>query len=311
MKKTLIAAAIAAVVAAPVAMADVSVSGQVKYTVKNQGANDFNPSFDNALTFKASEDLGNGLSAFAQITLDTDSTTSAGNTVNAAEAATTGISSNKDQKVGLKGSFGTFVAGRMEYLTEGAVSSMMDDGLSSHSNHTDQLESALTYFGRDNAMAYVSPTMNGFHFAVAGSNAADNNNFTNTDIAAFYDNGPLSIKVSRASVDTTEDYDVTVVGASYTIGDAKISAMYVEKDFDGSSTDLEDKIVRLDYKLPGNNSLIIGHKSVDNESSTRDDVTSVKLTHSFSKRTAAYIGHRSIDASGTDNVDYIGMIHKF
>jgi len=299
MKKTLIAAGIAAIVAAPTAFADVSVSGQVKYTVKNQGANDFSPSYDNALTFKASEDLGNGLSAFAQITLDTDVTASA-----------TGVTDNKDQKVGLKGSFGTFVAGRMEYLTEGAVSSMMDDGLSSHGENA-QLESALTAFGRDNAMAYVSPTMNGFHVAVAGSNAADSNNFTNNDIAAFYDNGPLSIKVSRASVDTTEDYDVTAVGASYTIGDAKISAMYVEKDFDGSSTDLEDKIVRLDYKLPGNNSLIIGHKSVDNESSTRGDVTSVKLTHSFSKRTAAYIGHRSIDASGTDNVDYIGMIHKF
>jgi predicted porin len=300
MKKTLIAAGIAAVIAAPVAMADVSISGQVKYTlVDTDNGNDFAPSFDNALTFKASEDLGNGLTAFAQITLDTDSATSAAN----------GITNNKDQKVGLKGSFGTFVAGHMETLTEGAVSSMMDDGLSSHSENA-QLESALTAVGRVDAVAYVSPTFNGFHFAVAGTNAADTNRFTNNDIAVVYENGPLTIKASR--VDVRDSYETSVVGASYSMGDAKISAMYVEKDFDAAGTaDLEDKIVRLDYKLPGNNSLILGYKDVDQESSTRGDVTSVKLTHSFSKRTAAYIGHRSKDASTAGDVNYIGMIHKF
>jgi predicted porin len=310
MKKTLIAAGIAAVIAAPVAMADVSISGQVKYTlVDTDNGNDFAPSFDNSLTFKASEDLGNGLTAFAQITLDTDSNTDTANADGAANTQTNGILNNKDQTVGLKGSFGTFVAGHMETLTEGAVSSMMDDGLSSHSENA-QLESALTAVGRVDAVAYVSPTFNGFHFAVAGTNAADTNRFTNNDIAVVYENGPLTIKASR--VDVRDSYETSVVGASYSMGDAKISAMYVEKDFDAAGTaDQEDKIVRLDYKLPGNNSLILGYKDVDQESSTRGDVTSVKLTHSFSKRTAAYIGHRSKDASTAGDVNYIGMIHKF
>jgi predicted porin len=301
MKKTLIAAAIAAVAAAPVvANADATISGQIKYTlVDTDNGNDFAPSFDNAVTFKVSEDLGNGLTAFGQITLDTDAATSAGN----------GISNNKDQKLGLKGSFGTFVAGHMETLTEGAVSSMMDDGLSSHSENA-QLESSLTAIGRVDALAYVSPTYNGFHFAVAGTNAADTNRITNKDIAVVYENGPLTVKASR--VDVRDNYETSVVGASYSIGDAKISAMWVEKDFDAAGTaDQEDKIYRLDYKLPGNNSIILGLKDVDQESSNRGDVTSVKLTHSFSKRTAAYVGHRSKDASGSGDVNYIGMIHKF
>jgi predicted porin len=311
MKKTLIAAAIAAVAAAPVvANADATISGQIKYTlVDTDGGNDFAPSFDNAVTVSVSEDLGNGLTAFGSITLDTDAATDTANTAGAANTSTNGISNNKDQKLGLKGSFGTFVAGHMETLTEGAVSSMMDDGLSSHSENA-QLESSLTAIGRVDALAYVSPTVNGFHVAVAGTNAADSNRFTNNDIAVVYENGPLTVKASR--VDVRDTYETSVVGASYSIGDAKISAMWVSKDFDAAGTaDQEDKIYRLDYKLPGNNSIILGLKDVDQESSTRGDVTSVKLTHSFSKRTAAYVGHRSKDASGSGDVNYIGMIHKF
>jgi len=291
MKKTLIAAGIAAVVAAPVAMADVSVSGQVKYTlVDTDNGNDFAPSFDNALTFKASEDLGNGLSAFAQITLDTDDLNNA-----------SGM--GKDQKLGLKGSFGTVVAGRMETLTEGAVSSMMDDGLSSHGANA-QLESSYTKVGRVNAVAYVSPTVNGFHAAIAGTNAADENRFTNNDIALVYENGPFTLKASR--LDLRDTREVITVGASYAMGDAKFSVMTVENDPEAGSS-VRDNMYRLDYKM-GNNSLIVGYKDTDSDSAD-GDVTSVKLTHSFSKRTAAYIGHRNKDEAA--DVNYIGMIHKF
>ena len=307
MKKTLVAAAIAAAVAAPVAMADVKISGQVKYWVVNSGngGNDMAPSHDNSVTFSSSEDLGNGLTAFGSLTVDMDNNDN--NTLSGEP--------NKDMKLGLKGAWGTVVAGQMEYLTEGVVSSMMDDGLSSHGENA-QLESALTAFGRDNAIAYVSPTYNGFHFAVAGSNAADQHTFTNTDIAAIYENGPLTVKASRANVEgtssatTSGNYDVTAIGASYKIADAKISAMVVDKDFTDTGTDLKDKIVRLDYTFMGNNVLTLGKKSVDNESASRTDVTTYKLTHKFSKQTAAFVGHRS-KGNGVANVDFIGMVHKF
>jgi len=303
MKKTLIAAGIAAVMAAPVAMADVKVSGQVKTWLANDDSSDgqWAPAYDNSVTFSASEDLGNGLSAFASITIDTDSTGT--NTLSGKP--------NKDQKVGLKGSFGTFVIGQMEYLTEGVVTSMMDDGLSSHGANA-QLETSLSAFGRDNAVAYVSPTVNGFHVAVAGSTKADNNTFTNNDILVAYDNGPLSIKASRADVRDT--YEVIAVGATYKMGDAKISALTVEKDFDAaSSTDLRDNMIRLDYKM-GNNTLTVGHKDADNDHGTAEgDVTTVKVTHSLSKQTSAWVGMRFKDktVSSADDVQFIGMMHKF
>ena len=284
-KKTLIAAAVATV-ASTAAMADVTVSGQVKYTLTDtaNSTSDWSPSSDNEITVKSSEDLGNGLTTFAQITLDTDSTTS---------------TLQKDAKLGIKGGFGTLVMGRMEYLVEGAFSSKMDDG--SGKTESDQ----ITGFDRANAVAYVSPTVNGLHVAAAGSNGAAADMFTNKEVLAVYSNGPLSVMASHVDVKDTQA--MNSLYASYAIGDAKISAMTVDTDYDAATTtDLRDNIIRLDYTM-GNNSLLIINKDAD---AANADRTAVKLTHKFSKRTAAYVGVRNNDGT-TEDETYVGMITKF
>ena len=323
MKKTIIAAAIATVVAAP-AMADVSVSGQVKVTLADTdgSAGDWSPSYENQVWFKANEDLGNGLSAFAQIGLDTDSMTD----------------NTKDQKVGVKGGFGTIVAGRMETLTEGQVSSMMDDGAHAHAQDT-QLESAYTVVGRKNAVAYISPAMNGLTIGAAGvlngSTTGDDGDglFQSTDIMLAYANGPLTVKAAFANLDGADtaavtgvvddatagaevqgttavaaasgnDTDVVSVAASYSFGDAKVSAMTVESETEGSAS-VRDNMYRLDYKM-GNNSILVGMK--DAELGT-NDMNVIKLTHKMSKRTAVWVGHRDKDTAG--DVTHAGIIHKF
>ena len=314
-KKTLIAAAVATL-ASSVAMADVSVSGQVKTyfvttdaTSAGNNGKDWAPVTDTAIDFKASEDLGNGMSVFAQISLDTDA-------INASTTdTTTNQSSEKDSKLGLKGGFGTLVMGRMETLSEGAVSSMMDDG--------GALESPLiTGFDRYDAIAYVSPTVNGLHAAIAGTTNGDNitttdkdgdGMFQHIDFVVAYDNGPLSVKVARADIDaadnSTANYDVTTIAASYKIGALKVSAMNVEKDFDDTTADLGDDIYRLDYTM-GNNSILLGHRSHDaGTGGTSNDLTSLKLTHKLSARTAAWVGVRDVE-SGADQTHF-GMIHKF
>ena len=314
-KKTLIAAAVATM-ASSVAMADVSVSGQVKTyfvttdaTSAGNNGKDWAPVTDTAIDFKASEDLGNGMSVFAQISLDTDA-------INASTTdTTTNQSSEKDSKLGLKGGFGTLVMGRMETLSEGAVSSMMDDG--------GALESPLiTGFARYDAIAYVSPTVNGLHAAIAGTTNGDaitttdkdgDGMFQHIDFVVAYDNGPLSVKVARADIDaadnSTANYDVTTIAASYKIGALKVSAMNVEKDFDDTTADLGDDIYRLDYTM-GNNSILLGHRSHDaGTGGTSNDLTSLKLTHKLSARTAAWVGVRDVE-SGADQTHF-GMIHKF
>ena len=314
-KKTLIAAAVATI-ASTAAMADVSISGQVKVTVADNDTSDHSAALDNSLTFKSSEDLGNGLTGFAQITLDTGIDTDTTVTGDAASRVSTSDADvvdstqasvgtiQKDAKVGIKGGFGTVVIGRMETLTEGAVSSMMDDG-GSHDN----LETGLTSLGRYNAIAYVSPTVNGLHVAAAGTmDGTDSGMFKHTDVLVAYDNGPLSLKAARTSVEAgASDYDVTSLAASYKIGDLKLSALSVEKDVDGGTSE-RDNMYRADYSM-GNNSILLGRIDDDTANS---DITTIKLTHKFSKRTAVWIGHRDKGtAIAGGDTTHFGMIQKF
>lgn len=289
MKKTLIAAAIATVAAAP-AMADVSISGQVKVAVTDTdaygstAASEWAPSFDNSLTFKASDDLGNGMTAFTALAIDLDKM-----------ADTTAADEAKDMIAGVKGGFGTIVAGRMEMLTTSKVLSVMDMGAG-----TSGIESGNTIQGRANAIAYVSPTVNGFHVAFAGTmNGSDNGLTEHTNIAAFYDNGPLSIKVV-AEDSTTANEDATVAALTYTVGDAKIALATSDHDADG-----RDNMYRLDYTM-GNNVITLGQLDDDDANS---DVTEFKLTHKLSKKTSVWVGARDKD-SGADQTHF-GIISKF
>lgn len=291
MKKTIIAAAIATVVAAPAAMADVSISGQVKMTfsdVDGDATNQWKLGSDNAINFAVTEDLGNGMTAFSKITLDTDTGPTA------TDAGGDASDDHKDAVVGVKGGFGTLVMGRMEGLVEGKIMSMMDDGSAG-------IEAAGNHGDREMALAYVSPTVSGVHVAVAGfTDKANSKTFPNKNIAVFYDNGPLSIKIANENMDAANT-DVTVVGASYTAGDLKVSALSLDDD----AANNDSNAIRLDYKM-GNNKIILGSLSSD---AANGDVTSYKLNHSLSSRTTAYVGFHDKE-SGADKT-YVGLIHKF
>jgi predicted porin len=318
MKKTLIAAGIAAVIAAPAAFADVSVSGQVKWTMTDggtKGSETRSMGSDNAIDFKVSEDLGNGLTAFAQITLDTDADTDTTASSTAAVATTGTV--QKDAKAGIKGAFGTIVYGRMETLSEGVASAKMDDGRSTHTNAAGghNLESGITALGRVNAIAYISPTVNGFHAAIAGTSVSNSETFSDVDVLVAYDNGPLSLMATYADLDATNGafasaltYNsvATTMTGAYTMGDAKVSVQRVNLD-PSTGADSTDMVYRLDYKM-GNNSILVGHKNAE---LSDDDVTTVKLTHNFSKQTAVYAGWRDIGASAEANDIFVGALHKF
>jgi len=315
MKKTLIAAGIAAAVAAP-AFADVKVGGFVEQQFKFVENGDMTEDGDNSLTFSASEDLGNGLTAFASSTLITN------------DAAGT-----KDVKLGLKGSFGTFVTGRMEGLTKSKIHSKMTflgagdaGGDGSNSATARAPESNLGSVGTgqggraDGAIAYVSPTVNGLHVGVAGF--SDNA----TDVAVFYDNGPLSLAAShlnvKAASSNLKDETTTSLAASYAMGDFKATVMRVSVSDDNGSTgnDQDDMAYRLDYNM-GNNKISVAytdneesHESGEARNTDLQDVLAVELVHSFSKQTKAYATWVSAD-EGTGNTDQdtftVGLQHKF
>jgi predicted porin len=335
MKKTLIAAGIAAAVAAPAAFADVKISGVVEQSFQNVDAvsssavtDDWSGSADNSITFKASEDLGNGMTAFASITLDVDGQTEDNNSNTA----------TKDEVVGIKGSFGTVQIGRFEDFTEGKLMSRMTltgDGNAAGGaveNGTGSSNAGRT----NNGIAYVSPTMNGFHVGVGGFmiddspddtelNTDNADTFDATDIALFYDNGPLSVAVSQERIKhDTNTIKTTVMTASYTLGDLKASVLRTDAENQGgtATNDSNDMIYRLDYKM-GNNTLTVAYND-DETAAGADtyDIWSAEVVHNFSKQTAIYANYTDYDgasakvagygtAEAVDSVFSLGMIHKF
>jgi len=321
MKKTLIAAGIAAAVAAPAAFADVSISGAVEQAFTNVDsttvANDqWTGTADNYIKFAASEDLGNGMTAFADITLDTDA------------------NSTKDQKVGMTGSFGTVVLGRMEDFTEGKMMSAftLNDG-SAGGGAAENGSGQSNAPRADDAIAYVSPTMNGFHFGVAGyvlpdatmsalsgatQTAGEKSGLDATDMIAVYENGPLKVAASQERINfkggsNDQTQKTTVLLASYAMGDLKATvARHSVDDNNGvSGQDSDDNLFRLDYKM-GNNAIAVVYNDDEEEtnSNTTYDIWSVELTHKFSKRTSVYANWLDMDNAADDGVT-VGMIHKF
>jgi hypothetical protein len=275
MKKTLVAAAVAAVVAAPaVSFADVSISGNVIQEFVSDGddtgtkADGLESAAAVDLVFQVSEDLGNGMSAFAKIHQMSD---------NGA-----GDQGPADQIVGLKGDFGTIVAGRMEDFSESKVSAMgstdSSDALSIETNRT--FKTGRTEGG----LAYVSPSFNGLTFGIAGyalpngqgaatvqtitaltsvssaltattqtvaavsgttatitnqnptaNVAGATGNFDATDIMIEYANGPLTVRVARENIDANAlnssenvDQTTTTMGASYKFGDITVNAVHYD-----------------------------------------------------------------------------------
>ena len=269
-KKTLIAMAVASVVAAPIASADVKISGVVEqtFTDTDNSGEGYTASTFNMLNITASEDLGNGMSAFAKYNMLTKLGTSTDET-------------NGDMVVGISSGFGTIVAGTMEDFTEGKLAAMMD----MEGNGSTELAGNA---GRTaGGLAYITPTVNGLHAGVAGyATAHGTDKFDATDIAVFYDNGPLSVKVAQETLskDMTgaEEQTTTSVGASYAMGDMKVAVLHVGRDDQAGTAgaDSDDIMFKGSYKM-GNNTLQLGYADDD---SAGKDITTVELIHKFRDR---------------------------
>jgi len=278
-KKTVIAAALAATTG--VAMADVSVSGRVEqgFSDEDAGATGWAGYTDNQIHFKASEDLGNGMTAFAAMGLKN------------------GATAVLDEKVGIKGSFGTIVTGRMEDFTTGVVSATM----TTMGTNEGELDGSVQR--TSNAIAYVSPTVNGFHVGIAGyADVGENtDDIDATDILIHYSNGPLTAMAAKEVTEGASS-DVDSIALKYNMGDLSVAALRTSYETDSS----DDMKYRLDYKM-GANKVTLQHS---NDDSANNDINIIELSHALSKRTAVYIGSADSDTAATSNT-YFGMQHSF
>jgi len=338
MKKTIIAAAVAASVAAPAAFADVKVGGMVapEFSVTDNGSSTDEGRVWTDLVFSGSEDLGNGLTAsfkyhmFADTSGDStidavggETLTASGTAVSTAALAASGhtvtqptISAISDveggQKiadltVALSGDFGTVKMGRFEPFAEGVIDAFANiEGI----NGMD-LESSTGFAGRSNgSIAYVSPSMNGLSLGLSTVELGGEFNKAN-EVMVKYSNGPLMV-MANSSKNDSNNVKHSGVAASYKIDALELRAMKTTMKGQSTTTKNGDyTMIGAKYTM-GANTIAVG-MSDDETAETNKESTLISLTHALSKNTSAYIGFKNDDpATGADtDTTIIGVSQKF
>ena len=357
MNKKLLSLAIATAFAAPAAMAtEMTVYGLANVAVTNinpgTGVNagadywDLN-SGASRLGVKGSEDLGNGLKAIYKMEFqiamsDTEAT-------NGIRDNDNGQISYRNTYVGLAGDWGTFLMGRHDTplkISTGALD-LFSDSIGDYNqggllmaNPVDGVENNVTMAGlgfvdarADNAIAYVSPNMNGFTLAAAivpagnstVTNAAlgagaDNNRADGLaeaySVAAMYSNGPFY--ASLAYEDYSDDVltaqpaatslglNLTRVGLGYTANNFHVGFVYEAQDMVGELAPGRDiDVWQLSGSYTFGNNVVkaaygerdAGATWVGNATQADADQITVGLDHNFSKKTKAYAVYTDVDSA--------------
>jgi predicted porin len=297
MKKTIIAASIAASFVAPAAFAEVSISGMVnpEFIDQDSATTGYTVSGVNTdLVFKASEDLGNGMKATAKYHqfVDTNDTNGAPTT-------------NADMSVTVSGDFGSVVLGRFEPASEG----VMDAFMNIDASHDLDLEDNTNAIGRtNNGMAYSSPSFNGLTVGIGSfagvSGSSDDTDFSGADeIFVKYSNAGLTVMANNTEVDGGAKHNSIAV--SYKMGDLELRAMDRNTE-DSSGTASDSEFYGVKYTM-GANTFAAG---MLDETAANTDVEIYSASHALSKNTSVYVTVLQSDVAGEDKTAF-GIVQKF
>ncbi|MEY4014143.1 MAG: hypothetical protein RLZZ290_1007 [Pseudomonadota bacterium] len=307
MKKHLIAAAVAGLIAAP-AMAQVTVYGNLETGILNEDTDGkasvtkLASSVVNSsrLGFRGTEDLGGGLKAFFRLEASMDASTGAG------------VSAfNRGSEVGLEGSFGAIKVGKFDITNAEGIDNMSQIGNIGLFSGID--------IGSDinHAVQYKSPKIGGFHVEIGTALKDGGVNET----TSFYVGGQVS-KIDL-QFGTTTDKDAkgvertaTTMGARYNFGPVAATIVYGTNETDGKG-DLTNTIVSASAPLGGGLTVhgMYGNFETDAfgaAKASETDKMAIALSKAFSKRTTGYLGYVSTDKDGTEtNQLYLAVNHRF
>jgi predicted porin len=284
MKKTIIAASIAAVAAAPAAFAEVSISGyaSAEYVEDAMRVN-------NDLIFSASEDLGNGMKASAKYHVFTDT--------NHADNGATVDDGKADMTITLSGNFGSLTAGRSEGFDEGVFAAFVNIDASHDADLEGNFDGGTQVQTRDERLKYVSPSFNGLKVGVTTQDNGTSK-FEDKEYMVSYSANGLTVMAGRSDEGTTE---ATNIAASYKMGDLEVRAAKRDLDVNGVETDAT--FIGAKYTM-GANTLALG--SVEGDAS---DATIVSVAHALSKKTSVYVVNHDVDGGASTTL--IGLSQKF
>jgi predicted porin len=336
MKKHLIAAAVAATFAVP-AMAQVTVYGRLDagYSSYNastasgdQAGVGYNADSTSRLGFRGTEDLGGGLKASfvleasiagngGSMNNTSDITTAQSNTFSAFQRA---------QFLALSGGFGELRIG-----LKNALNKDINDGFNpgGASNVTGKLTNVLTDgiavktrgAGRDNAIAYTTPSFAGFTVTAAALRQEDDTvkTGTGTEAGINFNQGKFQAAAAQRSVKGTAPYDTdhTAFGASFNAGVATFLVSYAKVETEASATKT-DEATEFGVRIPLG--AISAFASVtDGETKTTAansaetlSAHQVGVRYNLSKRTYAYAIRGEAEV-GTEKASQfaVGVVHSF
>ncbi len=229
MNKKIIAAAIAAVVAAPaVSAADTTLYGKAHVFIANNDNSSDNwtaESTNSRLGVKGSEDLGNGLKAIFKYET----------TVNITDGGAKGgtFGSARNAYLGLSGGFGTFIVGRHDTPAKvawyAAGTDYLDGSVVDMNTVAGSAGGALntfTEFRLDNAIAYISPSFSGFTVAAAIVPGEQSGTATTSTTAALNSSGKVVVNTNKNANGADGLTDAYSLGLMYAGGGLKASLGY-------------------------------------------------------------------------------------
>lgn len=329
MQKKLIALAIAGLSTAAFAQSNVEVYGQVDAFVGNVSADGIKSLTKvesgglaaSRLGVKGVEDLGNGLKALFVLEYG----------INGDQNQALGTAGARQQLLGLTGAFGTVAAGRLQTtgydwgVAYDVLAGTKISPLQNMNSNTAIIGATAAGARANNALAYISPSLNGVTLAVnytgnltadevATATDGDNTNLKATLASAKYDNGPLSagLVYAKANSDAltgkvlgvtfagekveTKDW---ALGGSYNFGVATLKATYqtTEATVNGDVAS-KQKTYSLGAAAPVSAAgTVVGSyastKTSDVDNSQAKSWT-VAYLHALSKRTTAYAGYNRV-----------------
>lgn len=318
MKKSLIALAVAGVVSAPAfaATANVDVYGAVRMSVDRTDTDGVGSEWQiedrvSRIGFKGAEDLGGGLKAIWQIeqgiTVDSD-------------AGAFGGAGLRNTFVGLSGGFGTVLLGRHDTPYKLAGSADLFGDTIADSQGTSGI---IGYGGFDtrasNTVAYVSPTVSGFHAAVAvvpgeAAGTAADGLADAYSAAAIYVNGPLKATLGYENYDNIADNNAWKANVGYVLGSLKLGGTYEKQSRAAANSDATNYLVSAAFGM-GNITLMAQYGDRDSDTNANDKTRwVVGAGYAFSKRTDAYLAYMN-DDNGDTTADAdgftLGLNHSF
>jgi len=292
MKKTIIAAALSAAVAAPAAMADVSIYGLAHLDIEDSVLNDR----ASRIGFKGSEDLGNGMKVSWLYETQVNFTTGFGD---AADKNTQGTADNaftngRQAHVTVGGDFGNVHAGYMYFPTKGlfgfSKTEINGDGVADNSEF-------LIAEPKGAGVAY-SNSFNGVKVTLGCANGSDTVDMCDTtDMSATGSFGGVNVGIANYS--EVDKDDVLTVAANTTVGDLTLGMIYQDNDTDTAT------IVSAKYAM-GANSIAVSYGDDESNDAGKEDGTNIVLTHAMSKATSVYLAN-----DGLNDQTSIGLVTKF